>query len=117
MGHTLTRNYDTDFSRSDVKTMLDYIAHTFNGDIPTQSAFETPDIIDEDDNHFAVPVRPTVTDAGIDVGELLYCDVNIRGKSVVMTGTVDKEDGTQVAHVKVSEGDSTRCTDIENFEN
>ena len=117
MGHTLTRNYDTDRSRTDVESILNYVAHTFNADIPTQTAFETPDIMNEDENLFAVPVRPTVTDAGIDVGDLLYCDVNVRGKSVVMVGSVDNDDGTQTAHVKVSEGNSTRCTDIEKFEN
>ena len=112
MTHNIGRDYDTDLSRTDVQTLLGNVAKAVNRGVPTHTVFEVPDIVDEDDNHFAVPVRPTVTEAGFEAGELVR-DVNIRGKSVVLVGVEVHDDGTETARVKVREGTDSRCTDID----
>jgi hypothetical protein len=112
MTYNIGRNYDTDLSRSDVRTLLANIAKETNTGVPTKTVFETPEIVSEDDNHFAVPVRPTVTAAGFDAGELVR-NANVRDVSVVLVGVEETEDGGQIARVKVSAGTDSRCADLD----
>ena len=76
MAYEITRNYDTDFSRDHVQTVLDNVAHeiveeVYGRELPTKSVFETPEIVDEDDNWFRFTLRPTVRDAGFTATDLV----------------------------------------------
>ena len=116
MSYSIGRSYNTDLSRSDVTILLSNIAHTFHDDLPVKSVFKTAEIVDEDDNHFSVEIRPSVVDAGYDAGDLLWGNVTVRGTSVVLVGAERTEDGREYARVKVFKGSDSRCVDIERYE-
>lgn len=76
MAYEITRNYDTDFSRTDIRTMLANVAHeladeVLGHELPTRTVFEEPELVDEDDNWFKIALRPTVLDAGFTPIELV----------------------------------------------
>lgn len=116
-GYTLTRNYDTDLSRSDVRTLLANLAHELADvkgiDLPTKTVFEEPDIISEDENRFSVPVRPTVTDAGVEPEDIVPSEcirdgVYVRLHGMVHTGEDSDERDTARVTVVDAEHANTR---------
>ena len=118
MVHSLSRNYDTDLSRTEVRTILTTIARRLNDargrEIPTKMIFEEPEITDESQNRFEVAVRPTVTEAGFDPFDLVTT-VNYNGKSVYVHGA-DLSGGRETLRVTVENGINQHECDIETQE-
>lgn len=116
MAYNLSRNYGTDYSRSDVRTILVNMAKELAAargeELPTKTVFEAPEIVDENDNQFCVPVRPTVTDAGFSPENLVASECVRDGIYVRLTGTVGggegERDAARVVVRNAQNGDSTR---------
>jgi len=82
-------------------------------DVPTKTIFEEPEVIDEDDNTFAFPVRPTVTDAGFEPQDLVW-GCNYNGYNLRALGSNTDQDGERdTLRVRLSEGESHNALDID----
>ena len=118
MSYTIpSLSYDTDLSRTDARTIMANITkvqtEAIDDDVPTKTVFEDPEIIDEDENLFAFPVRPTVTDAGFEPEDLVW-SCNYNGYNLRVRGMAKGEGRDRdTLHVRLSEGESHNAMDID----
>lgn len=116
MTYNITRNYDTDYSRTDVRTIAanaaKELADAAGYELPTKTVFEEPEIINEDKNEFELPVRPTVTEAGFEPEDLLG-SVNTRGTYIKVLGMASNPNDRDTLRVRVVEGESNNAVSMQ----